>query len=335
MYLCIGKVEIDSSATTFMGAPHERTVNSGELSGLIAAMLWIQLQPIQKAIYVFSDSQYALGQRVGNNASAINENKAIVQRGQKLLNSIKGQRQSVLADTSNMWAGNLEFSHIKGHSGHPLNDFADDLAKRGADEEECYEGLHECIVKINTGNSRIKFGGSKTLADRYPELLSEGNDAYGRVVGMDGRNTYLVQWYVQNAQKGCIYSHEGSEILKLGDGLEAATRGSFSEEIRIGFPRLTVNSQWAQELGEERRAQPSPKRTQKGIDGDVRDSPSCSQSQGDESRTIGDGIREKVSSIGRGRKRGSTNEKRSKHTSPNPSQGNGLQDSIDSSTMDA
>jgi len=180
-----------------------------------------------------------------------------------------------------MWAGNLEFSHIKGNSGHPLNDFADDLAKRGAYGEECYEGLHECIVKINIGNSRIKFGGSKTLADRYPEVLSEGNVAYGRVVGMDGRNTYLVQWYVQNAQKGCIYSHEGSEIEKLGDGLEAARRGSFSEEIRIGFPRLTVNSQWAQELGEEGRAQPSPKRKHKGIDDDVRDSPSCSQSQGD------------------------------------------------------
>jgi hypothetical protein len=125
--------------------------------------------------------------------------------------------------------------HIKSHSGHPLNDFADDLAKRGADGEECYEGLYECIVKINTGNSRIRFGGSKPLADRYPELLSERNDVYGRVVGMDGRNTYLVQWYVQNAQKGCIYSHEGSEIVKLGDGLEAATRWSFSEEIRIGY----------------------------------------------------------------------------------------------------
>jgi ribonuclease HI len=162
----------------------KRTVNSGEISGLIAAMLWIQLQPIQKAIYVFSDSQYALGQIVDNNASSINENKAIIQRGQKLLHSIRRQRQSVLADISNKWAGHLEFAHIKGHSGHPLNDFADDLAKRGADGEECYEGLHECIIQINTGNFRIKFGGSKTLADRYPELLSEGNDAYGRIVGI-------------------------------------------------------------------------------------------------------------------------------------------------------
>ena len=108
---------------------------------VIAAMLWIQLQPIQKAIYVFSDSQYAIGQIVGNNASSTTENKAIVQQGQKLLHSIKEQRQSVLADTSNMWAGHLEFLHIKSHSGHPLNDFADDLAKRGADGEECYEGL--------------------------------------------------------------------------------------------------------------------------------------------------------------------------------------------------
>jgi len=68
---------------------------------------------------------------------------------------------------------------------------------------------------------------------------------------MDGRSTYLVQWYVQEAQKGCIYSHEGSEIEKLGDCLEATTRSSFSEEVRMRFPRLTINSHWAQELGEE------------------------------------------------------------------------------------
>jgi len=333
-----GKVELDSSATTFMGA-RKRTVNSGEISGLIAAMLWIQLQPIQKAIYVFSDSQYAIGQIVGNNASSSTENKAIVQQGQKLLHSIKDQRRSVLADISNMWAGHLEFLHIKSHSGHPLNDFADDLAKRGADGEECYEGLYECIVKINTGNSRIRFGGSKPLADRYPELLSERNDVYGRVVGMDGRNTYLVQWYVQNAQKGCIYSHEGSEIVKLGDGLEAATRWSFSEEIRIGFPRLTMKSQWAQELGEDGRAQPSPKRKHKRIDGHEGNSPSCSQSQGDESRTIGDGIREIASSMDKGikggktgRNKGSSNQKKPKHTSPSSSQRN---ESHDSDAMDA
>jgi len=161
---------------------------------------------------------------------------------------------------------------------------------------------YECIVKINTGNSKIKFGGSKPLADRYPELLSERNDVYGRVVGMDGRNTYLVQWYVQEAQKGCIYSHEGSEIVKLGDGLEAATRWSFSEEIRIGFPRLTAKSQWAQELNDEGRAQPSPKRKHKRTDGDVWDSPSCSQSQGDESRTISDGTRKEKHYAKRGRK---------------------------------
>ena len=52
-------------------------------------------------------------------------------------------------------------------------------------------------------------------------------------------------------------------------------------------------------------------------------SPSCSQSQGDESRSIGDGIREIVSSIGRrtkggktGRNKGSSNQKKPKHTSP-------------------
>ena len=93
-----------------------------------------------------------------------------------------------------------------------------------------------------------------------------------------------------------------------------------------------MNSQWALELGEEGRTQPSPKRKQKGIVVDIRNSQSCSQSLGDE--TIGDEIREEVSSVGKGRKRGKArgnreiiNEKRSKHSSQSPSQGNGSQDS--------
>ena len=102
----------------------------------------------------------------------------------------------------------------------------------------------------------------------------------------------------------------------------------------MGFPRLTANSHRARELGEDGWKQPSPKRKQKGIDGDTRDSQSCSQSQGDDSKTIGDEMSEEVSSVGRGRKRGkarrnkeSTNEKRLKHSSQSPSQRNGSQDS--------
>ena len=99
---------------------------------------------------------------------------------------------------------------------------------------------------------------------------------------MDGRN-YLVQWYVEEAQKDCIYSHGGSEIEKLGDGTQALARSSFSEEIRTRFPRLTANDHWAQELGEEGRIQSSPKRAKRIVDRTVECSPNCSQSQGDES----------------------------------------------------
>ena len=99
-----------------------------------------------------------------------------------------------------------------------------------------------------------------------------------------------------------------------------------------------MKSQWAQELGEDGRAQPSPKRKHKRINSHERNSPSCSQSQGDDyiddSKTIGDEMSEEVPSVGRVRKRGkaggnrgSINEKRSKHPSPSPSQGNGSQDS--------
>ena len=121
---------------------------------------------------------------------------------------------------------------------------------------------------------------------------------------MDGHNTYLVQWYAQEAQEDCIYSHEGSEIEKLGNGAEAMTRLSFSEEVRIGFSRLTVNSHWARVLGEEGRAPPSPKRRHKGVSGVIGDSPSCSQSQGDELELSGDKTRREVSPEREKRKEG-------------------------------
>ena len=40
---------------------------------------------------------------------------------------------------------------MEGQSGHPLNDYADDIAKKGAEGEQCFEGVHECIVKIHKG----------------------------------------------------------------------------------------------------------------------------------------------------------------------------------------
>jgi len=41
---------------------------------------------------------------------------------------------------------------------------------------------------------------------------------------MDGRNKYLVQWYMEKVQEGCLNLHGGSEIEKLGNGQIAATR---------------------------------------------------------------------------------------------------------------
>ena len=100
---------------------------------------------------------------------------------------------------------------------------------------------------------------------------------------MTGRN-YLVQWYTEEVQNRCIYLHGNSEIEKLGNGKNAATRlgqPSFSEEIRKGFQRLTIHSQWAQESGEEERTTSSPKRRFRESN-KVQESPSNSQSQMDE-----------------------------------------------------
>jgi hypothetical protein len=199
-------------------------------------------------------------------------------RGQNLLRIIMAQRSAVHTDANNQWAGHLEFKHVKSHSEHPLNDHADSLAKRGADNEQCFEGVHEQIVRMNHSNTSVRFGGGKVVAVRYPETVKLGAriDVYGRIVGMDGRQ-YLVQWYIDGVQEGCIYVHAGSEIEKLGNGQRAATRQGnppFSEEVRIGFPRLTSRDNLAQEAGEEGGSILSPRRRIREFE-----SPNNSQSQ--------------------------------------------------------
>ena len=78
-------------------------------------------------------------------------------------------------------------------------------------------------------------------------------------------------------QERCIYVHAGSDIDKLGNGQIAATRQgnpSFSEEVRIGFPRLSFTDSLAQESGEEGSTVSSPRRRSRTLE-----SPNNSQSQ--------------------------------------------------------
>ena len=83
------------------------------------------------------------------------------------------------------------------------------------------------------------FGGGRSLANRYPERLesSSGDDVYGLVVGTNSRNTYLVQCYFKTAHEA--YSYTETEKKQQLDG-----RPSFAEEVRIGFPRLSINDRW-------------------------------------------------------------------------------------------
>jgi hypothetical protein len=131
---------------------------------------------------------------------------------------------------------------------------------------------------MNHSNTSVRFGGGKGVAVRYPETVKLGTriDVYGRIVGMEGRQ-YLVQWYIDGVQERCIYVHAGSEIDKLGNGQIAATRQgnpSFSEEVRIRFPRLTSRDNLAQESGEEGGSILSPRRRNRELE-----SPNGSQSQ--------------------------------------------------------
>jgi len=136
-------------------------------------------------------------------------------------------------------------------------------------------------VEMKQSNTAVKHGGGKDVATRYTELVTLGPRVYvyGRIVGMEGCGI-LLQWYIDKVQEGCIYLHGSSEIVKLGNGQIAATRHGnvrnppFSEEVRIGFPRLSFTDSLAQESGEEGSTVSSPRRRSRTLE-----SPNNSQSQ--------------------------------------------------------
>jgi ribonuclease HI len=104
----------DEHARELTGGEPETTNNRMELQAIVAALGAIK-RPCEITLY--SDSKYALGALTGNKAKA---NRDLV-----------GEAQLQLSRITKM-GGIVRFEHVNGHSGSPLNERCDRLAKAQA-----------------------------------------------------------------------------------------------------------------------------------------------------------------------------------------------------------
>lgn len=120
-----GPVVLDSASDKFLGA-EVGSNNTGELSGICEALLWLRdwEHSFQPATICY-DSVYAA--KTTTKEFNANKNKQLVKSAQTLFEEVKRTRK-------------VTMKHVKGHSGHKWNEAVDRLAKRGAAGEHCSEG---------------------------------------------------------------------------------------------------------------------------------------------------------------------------------------------------
>ena len=113
-----GRVVTDPRRPEYIGAVRP-TNNTGELSGVYHALKRADelIQP-GEALLILSDSQIAICTTVG--AWAPRKNKAIVQRNVRALAKLRARGITV------------RFQHVRAHTGHNMNERADELAAMGA-----------------------------------------------------------------------------------------------------------------------------------------------------------------------------------------------------------
>lgn len=110
-----GPVVLDSANKAYLGA-EVGSNNTGELTAMCEALLYAAACDSANVIIKY-DSEYAFNMITGSNRA--HKNKALVLKAQALLAETKKSQ-------------NVEFEHVKAHSGDQFNDLADALAKRGA-----------------------------------------------------------------------------------------------------------------------------------------------------------------------------------------------------------
>jgi ribonuclease HI len=124
-----GPVVVDAKSAQWLGA-EVGSNNTGELSAIAEALIWvIQNRTVLqgRAVHIRSDSKYALG--IGGGQMKPTANLKLAQKVRRCM-----------IEANEATGKQLRSSHVKGHSNHRWNDWADRLATRGAEGGFCAVG---------------------------------------------------------------------------------------------------------------------------------------------------------------------------------------------------
>ena len=154
-------VVLDSGSPFFLDA-ETGSNNTGELSAIVEALLWLRDdEPSGRDAVICYDSEYAANQTQG--LWKANKNQALVRRAQTTLGHVRGKGRRV------------RFVHVKGHSAHRWNDLADALANQGAAGQRCTAGRWRRPLPAQSGDPHAS--ASRTQQDSASLKRPRSTDA--------------------------------------------------------------------------------------------------------------------------------------------------------------
>ena len=133
-----GPVVVDSASLWYLGA-EKGTNNTGELCGVIQALLWLlHVASGTEGAVILCDSCYSMDML--DERATPRTNVALILLGKNLLVQVRQQRA-------------VKFVHVKGHSGDPGNDRADELVQWGKHDSDEYARFR--VDGTGEGASRV------------------------------------------------------------------------------------------------------------------------------------------------------------------------------------